>query len=186
MSAPAGNHDSGCGCGGVQTQIDAGGNGHGSKDVHGADGGTGQGCQQAGQNAESEDQHEGVDVGAQHLGNGLAHQTGQAGVAQSIGNADDACGHQDDGCADGVADLVEVHNAGDQDDAHGQTGDGVACVADLALQDHAHNGEHKAEVGDELLILGQGNLLLTGVESLFLGLGNGVVRHDLVSQDAPH
>ena len=68
----------------------------------------------------------------------------------------------------------------------GQTGDGVACVADLALQDHAHNGEHKAEVGDELLILGQGNLLLTGVESLFLGLGNGVVRHDLVSQDAPH
>ena len=118
--------------------------------------------------------------------NGLADQTGQAGVAQSIGNADDACGHQDNGCADGVADLVEVHDAGDQDDAHGQTGDGVACVTDLALQDHAHNGEHKAEVGDELLILGQSDLLLTGVESLFLGLGNGVVRQDLVGQDAPH
>ena len=67
-----------------------------------------------------------------------------------------------------------------------KTGDGVACVTDLALQDHAHNGEHKAEVGDELLILGQGDLLLTGVESLFLGLGNGVIRQDLVGQDAPH
>ena len=67
VSAPAGDHDSGSGCGGVQTQIDAGGNGHGSKDVHGADGGTGQGCQQAGQDAESEDQHEGVDIGASIL-----------------------------------------------------------------------------------------------------------------------
>ena len=184
MSAPAGDDDGGCSGGRVKAQVQAGGDGHGGKDVDGADGGTGQGGQDAGQDAEDKDQDEGVDVVAQHTGDGLADQVGQAGAAQSVGDADDAGGHQDDGGADGVADLVEVHDAEDQQGCDGQAGDGVAGVADDALQDHADDGDHKADVGDELFLLGQGDLM--GVRGGLLRGGDGVVRHDLVGDQAPH
>src|SRR5699024_8808024 len=65
VSAPARDDDGGSRGRGVKAQVQAGGDGHGGKDVDGADGGTGQGGQDAGQDAEHEDQDEGVDVVAQ-------------------------------------------------------------------------------------------------------------------------
>src|SRR5699024_4404649 len=62
VSAPARDDDSGGRRSGVKAQVHAGGDGHGGKDVDRADGGTGQGGQDAGQDAEHEDQDEGVDV----------------------------------------------------------------------------------------------------------------------------
>ena len=39
---------------------------------------------------------------------------------------------------------------------HSPAGDGVARITDGALEDHAHDGHHKADVGDDFLVLGRG------------------------------
>ena len=185
MAAPAGDDDGGRRSGGVKAEADAGGDRHGGEDVNRADGGAGQRCQNARQDAEDEDQDEGVDVGAQHVGDRLADEGGQAGVAQRVSNADDTGGHQDDGGADGVADLGEVQHTEDEQAADSDTGQGVARVTDGALQDHADNGDDEADVSNDLFVAGQGgNGGLVGLG--FLGsFGDGVIGHNLVAQQAP-
>lgn len=185
VPAPAGDHDGGGGGDGIPAQADAGGHGHGGEHQHGADGGAGQGGQDAGQDAEHEDQDEGVDAAAQHTGDGLADQVGQTGDAQSLGHADDAGGHEDDGGAQAAADLLEGQDLGQQQHAHGGSDHGVALIADVALGHHADDGSGEAAVDHILLPGGQSLGLLGHRGGVLHRLGHVLGGHELIGHQAP-
>lgn len=132
----------------VKPQADAGGDRQRGENIDGPGLGAGKRGQQAGHDAKAQDKKEGADMGAQQLRRGGADQAGQTSGSQDIRHADHAGAHQDDGRADGLPDLPEIHHAGDQERRRGQPGEGVPGVAGDAL------GKHPDDGGDEYGVRG--------------------------------
>lgn len=184
MSAPSGDNDRTCRSSGIKAQACAGGDGQRREYINRADGGAGQRGQNAGQNTEDKDHDKRIDVGSQHICHGGTYQVCKAGVAQRVGHADDACGHEDNGCADCVTDFFEVHHADHQKHSHRQACDRIARISDGALENHADDGDDEYHISHLLLLLGKGGCGVPLCQRIIGCCSNGMVRQELVLNQA--
>lgn len=184
MSAPSGDNDRTCRSSGIKAQACAGGDGQRREYINRADGGAGQRGQNAGQNTEDKDHDKRIDVGSQHICHGGTYQVCKTGVAQRVGHADDACGHEDNGCADCVTDFFEVHHADHQKHSHRQACDRIARISDGALENHADDGDDEYHISHLLLLLGKGGCGVPLCQRIIGCCSNGMVRQELVLNQA--